>query len=325
MKRLLPTVFLLLAFALPFPSFGQASASPGAKPKPKPPAVGAPYRAFKDCPECPEMVPIPAGRFLMGAAPGEEERENLPGDFRNRSQPRYWVNVVSFAVGRYEVTRGQYRVFAEATGRSSEGCFVWTGRKFERDLSKDWRTPGYAQDDTHPVACVSWEDASAYVAWLSQKTGNDYRLLTEAEWEYAARAGTTTTRFWGDDGNMSCGDANGADLTIKAQVPGFSNSLAANCNDRYAYTAPVGSYRANAFGLHDMLGNVWEWTQDCWNENYHGAPTDGSAWMTGTCSRRVVRGGSWGLNPRYLRAAVRSWYTAAIRDSNVGFRVARTD
>ena len=301
----------------------QAAASPGAKPKP--PAVGAPSRAFKDCAECPEMVPIPAGRFVMGTAPGEVEREKLSEQFRNRSQPQYWVNVASFAAGRYEVTRGQYRAFAEATGRSSEGCRGWTGSKFERDLSKDWRNPGYAQDDTHPVACVSWEDASAYAAWLSQKTGKDYRLLSEAEWEYAARADTTTTRFWGDDGDMSCGYANGADLTAKAQVPGFDKFVLANCNDRYAYTAPIGSYRANAFGLHDMLGNVWEWTQDCWNVNYNGAPTDGSAWMTGNCSQRVVRGGSWFSDPQNLRAADRDRSTTANWVVNLGLRVARTD
>ncbi len=301
----------------------RAGASPG--PKPKPPTAGVPSRAFKDCAECPEMVSIPAGRFVMGSAPGEEERETLPEQFRNRSQPQYWVNVASFSAGKYEVTRGQYRAFAEATGRSSEGCFVWTGAKFERDLSKDWRNPGYAQDDTHPVACVSWSDATAYTSWLSDKTGKDYRLLSEAEWEYAARAGTTTTRFWGDDGNMSCGYANGADLTAKAQVPGFSNFWVANCNDRYAYTAPAGSYRANAFGLHDMLGNVGEWTQDCWNENYHGAPTDGSAWMAGNCSLRVVRGGSWYNNPLLLRAAYLFRFTATDRYVKFGFRVARTD
>ena len=299
----------------------QAVASPEAKPKP--PAEEAPARAFKDCAECPEMVVIPAGRFVMGAAPGEEEQENLPERFRNRSQPQHWVNVASFAAGRHEVTRGQYRVFAEATGRSSEGCFVWSGNTFEVDLSKDWRNPGYAQDDTHPVTCVNWQDASAYVAWLSQKTGKDYRLLTEAEWEYAARAGTTTRRFWGDDGNRSCGYANGADLTTEAQVPGFTNFSVANCNDRYAYTAPVGSYRANAFGLHDMLGNVWEWTQDCWNDNYHGAPADGSAWMTGNCSQRVARGGSWFDIPRILRAAFRN--ATSFRAFDAGLRVARTD
>ena len=226
---------------------------------------------------------------------------------------------------KFEITRGQYRAFADATGRSStDGCFVWTGTKLEKDQSKDWRNPGYTQDDPHPVACVSWDDAKAYTVWLSQKTGQEYRLLSEAEWEYAARAGTTTRRFWGDDGDQSCGYANGADQTTKAQVPGWK-FLIANCNDRYAYTAPVGSYRANAFGLYDMLGNVGEWTEDCLNENYTNAPTDGSVWTTGNCSRRVVRGGSWHFNPRSLRSAFRSGITTAVRSLNIGFRVARTD
>ena len=285
----------------------------------------SPGTVFKDCPDCPEMVVIPAGRFVMGAAPGEEESEKLQDSFRNRSQPQHGVDVASFSAGKFEVTRGQFRAFSEATGRSStDGCFVWTGAKFEKDLSKDWRNPGYAQDDPHPVSCVSWDDAKAYTAWLSQKTGKVYRLLAEAEWEYAARAGTTTRRFWGDDGDRSCGYANGADQTTKAQVPGW-NYLIANCNDRYAYTAPVGSYRANAFGLYDMLGNVWEWTEDCWNENYTNAPTDGSVWTTGNCSQRVVRGGSWNYFPQYLRAANRIRNTSAFRFSSYGFRVARTD
>ncbi len=280
---------------------------------------------FRDCADCPEMVVIPAGRFVMGTAPGEEEREELSDQFRNRSQPRHGVDVKSFSAGKFEVTRGQYRVFAEASGRSSDGCFVWTGAGFEKDPTKDWRNPGYAQDDLHPVACVSWDDASAYVRWLSQKTGRNYRLLTEAEWEYAARAGTTTTRFWGDAGNMSCGYANGADLAAAAQVPGASNWYVANCNDRYAYTAPVGSYRANAFGLYDMLGNVWEWTQDCWNGNYSGAPTDGNAWAAGDCFLRAVRGGSWEDAPLGLRAAYRVGSPTVIRVYIRGFRVARTE
>lgn len=301
----------------------QAAASPGAKPKP--PALVVPSGPFKDCAECPEMVPIPAGQFLMGATPGEEERENVPMQARNRSQPQYWANVGSFAVGRYEVTRGQYRVFAEATGRNREGCSVWTGSKVDLDLSKDWRNPGYPQDDTHPAVCVSWEDASAYVRWLSQKTGKDYRLLTEAEWEYAARAGTTTTRFWGDNSNMTCDYANGADLTLKAMPPGLSNDTFANCNDSYIVTAPVGSYRANAFGLHDMLGNVAEWTQDCRSDNYHGAPTDGSARMTGDCSGRMVRGGSWGEGPSGMSSAYRFEGPPALRNFRLGFRVARSN
>ncbi len=269
------------------------------------------------------MVNIPAGRFVMGAVPGAEERENLAAQFRNRSQPQRELNVPRFSAGKFEVTRGQYRVFAAATGRSSNGCFVWSGTAFEKDPVKDWRNPGYAQDDAHPVACVSWDDASAYVRWLSQKTGNHYRLLTEAEWEYAARAGTTTSRYWGEDGSSACGYANGADLTAAAQVPGASTWGFVDCDDRYAYTAPVGSYRANAFGLYDMLGNVGEWTQDCWNGNYNGAPTNAHAWATGDCSLRVVRGGSWDDAPAGLHAAYRVGSPTVIRVYGRGLRVAR--
>ena len=284
-----------------------------------------PGTVFKDCADCPEMVVIPAGRFLMGTAPGEEEREALAEPFRNRSQPQHGVDVQRFSAGKFEVTRGEYRLFVEATGRSSDGCFVWSGTAFEIEKTKDWRNPGYTQDDRHPVTCVSWDDAGAYVRWLSQKTGKAYRLLSEAEWEYAARAGTTTMRFWGDDGNMSCAYANGADATAEAQLPSARNWAAAACNDRYAYTAPVGSYRANAFGLYDMLGNVGEWTQDCWNANYSGAPTDGSAWAAGDCALRAVRGGAWDDGPVGLRAAYRVGSPTIIRLYSRGFRVARSD
>lgn len=280
---------------------------------------------FTDCADCPEMVVIPGGRFLMGAAPGEEERENMLEEFRNRSQPQRTVAVKRFSAGKFEVTRGQYRVFAEATGRGSDGCFVWTAYGFEQDASRDWRNPGYFQDDTHPVVCVSWDDASAYVKWLSQKTAKRYRLLTEAEWEYAARAGTATTRFWGDDGNRSCEYANAGDVSTRARVPGAGTWSVADCNDRYAYTAPVGRYRPNAFGLHDMLGNVWEWTEDCWNGSYSGAPADGSAWTAGDCSLRAVRGGSWEDAPMAVRAAYRVGSPTVIRVYIRGFRVARSD
>jgi formylglycine-generating enzyme len=288
-------------------------------------AVAQDRTIFKDCTDCPEMVVIPAGRLVMGTAPGEEEREGLAAEYHNRSQPQRAVNVGRFSAGKFEVTRAQYRAFAEATSRGSDGCFIWAGTDFEKDPAKDWRNPGFAQDDTHPVACVSWEDASAYVSWLSQKTGRTYRLLTEAEWEYAARAGTTTARFWGDARHASCDYANGADFTTRTQVRGAIDWQIADCNDRHAHTAPVGTYHANAFGLHDMLGNVWEWTQDCWNENYTGAPTDGSAWVTGNCFLRVVRGGSWEDNPLGLRAAYRVGSPVVIRVHARGFRVARDD
>jgi formylglycine-generating enzyme required for sulfatase activity len=284
-----------------------------------------PGTAFRDCVQCPEMVVIPAGSFLMGAAPGEEERESMDDAFRNRSQPQRRVDVRSFSAGKFEVTRGEYRLFVEATGRSHDGCFVWAGSGFEMDRTRDWRNPGYVQDERHPVVCVSWDDASAYVRWLSEQTGKTYRLLNEAEWEYSARAGTVTVRFWGDDGNAGCTYANGADVTAGAQVPGANNWPLAPCNDRYAHTAPVGSYSPNAFGLYDMLGNVWEWTQDCWNGNYAGAPSDASAWAAGDCSLRAVRGGSWEDAPVGLRAAYRVGSPNVIRVYIRGFRVARTD
>jgi len=266
---------------------------------------------FKDCDDCPEMVVVPAGQFVMGASSGEEERENLPKELQDRSQPQHRVDVRRFAAGKFSVTRAQYEVFVNATGRKSDGCYVWTGSKWEIDLGKDWRNPGYAQDERHPVACMNWDDASAYVQWLSQKTGKSYRLLSESEWEYAARAGTTTYRYWGDDGNMSCAYANGGDQAAKTQVPGASNWAVASCNDGYAHTAPVGSFQPNRFGLYDMLGNIWQWTQDCWNGNYSAAPTDGS-------------GGSWYNGTRYLRSSSRYGFTTAGRDSRGGFRVAKT-
>ena len=281
-----------------------------------------PAGAEKDCAHCPEMVVVPAGRFVMGAAPAEEERTLLPEGFRNRSQPLRSVDITRFAVGKFEVTRGEYRIFAEATGRAGNGCWFWSGKDFESDPAKSWRNPGYAQDDAHPVTCVSWEDASAYVAWLSQQTGRKYRLLTEAEWEYAARAGTTTTRYWGDDASVTCNYANGADRSSAALVPGAGEWYVADCDDRHAYTAPVGRFRPNAFGLHDLLGNAEEWVEDCWKPDYTGAPADSSAVAAGDCSMRAVRGGSWIDSPIGVPAAYRVGSHVTIRVSRRGFRVA---
>ena len=269
------------------------------------------------------MVVIPSGDFLMGTGPGEEERENLAAEFRHRSEPQRRVKVGRFAAGRFEVTRGQYRLFAEATRGSGDGCFAWVDADFVLDRKRDWRNPGYPQDDTHPVSCVSWQDASAYVRWLSQRTGRSYRLLSEAEWEYAARAGSATPRYWGDDGNMQCAYANGADRTIEARAPAAGALGIADCSDGYAHTAPTGSYRPNAFGLHDTLGNVGEWTQDCWNDNHDGARTDGRAALTGDCALRAVRGGSWDDAPTGLRAAYRVGSPTTVRLYSRGFRLAR--
>ena len=278
--------------------------------------------AARDCDVCPDMVSVPAGRFVMGAAPDEEERENLAAEFRGRSRPQRTVEIRAFRAGRVEVTRGEYRAFAESTARKAHGCFAWNGSEFELEARKSWRDTGYAQDDGHPAACVSWEDASAYVAWLSARTGKRYRLPSEAEWEYAARAGAATPRFWGADANAACAYANGADRSTQARVAFAAAWSAAECEDRHAYTAPVGSFRPNAFGLHDMLGNVAEWTQDCWNADHAGAPSDGSARTTGDCALRTVRGGSWEDGPVGVRSAYRVGSPTTIRVWTRGFRVA---
>lgn len=302
----------------PVTDHAQLSAS-SAEPSAAPPPDGL----FRDCADCPQMIVIPAGRFLMGAAPGEEKREDLAEEFRHRSEPQRQVIVERFAAGRFEISRGEYRVFAATTGRSTDGCFVWAADRFELDRRRHWHDPGFAQDDSHPAVCVSWQDADAYTRWLSQRTGKSYRLLSEAEWEYAARAGSATSRYWGDDGNMACAYTNGADRATAARAPGAGAFGFASCDDGHAYTAPVGRFRPNAFGLHDMLGNVGEWTQDCWNDNYDGARTDGRAVLTGDCGMRAVRGGSWDDAPTGLRAAYRVGSPTTVRLYSRGFRVAR--
>jgi formylglycine-generating enzyme required for sulfatase activity len=181
-----------------------------------------------------------------------------------------------------------------------------------------------------PAVCLNWNDAKAYVAWLERKTGKAYRLLTEAEWEYAARARTEPDAYprfsFGDDEKDLCRYGNGADQTAKSSVPGITWTVAP-CNDGYAYTSPVGSFTANGFGLFDMQGNARQWTEDCYNDNYTGAPSDGSVWTSGDCSRRVGRGGSWIGSPWILRAAFRyrnSTDLTDFRDNLAGFRVGRT-
>jgi formylglycine-generating enzyme required for sulfatase activity len=257
----------------------------------------------------------------MGAAPGEEERERLSDEFRHRSAPQRPIRVPGFLAGRHEITRGQYRAFAQATGRSSDGCFVWTDSGFELQRNRDWRAPSFPQDDSHPAVCISWDDAQAYLAWLRARTGRSYRLLSEAEWEYAARAGTTTARFWGDDAQGSCRYANGADLSAQRQVPGTIIQDYVRCDDRHAYTGAVGSYLPNAFGLYDMLGNAWEWVQDCWNPDYANLLPGAEAQSSGDCSMRVVRGGSWDDSPTALRSAYRVGSPTTVRVYGRGFRV----
>lgn len=279
--------------------------------------------AYRDCDICPQLVRLPAGEFLMGTGFDEEARERLGDEFLHRSQPQRRVRVAAFSIGRAEVTRGEYRRFVEATGHPGGGCFVWAGSEHRLDPGTAWHRPGFPQDDRHPVTCVSWEDAVAYLDWLSRSTGKRYRLPSEAEWEYAARAGTDAPRFWGVDGHAACAHANGADIRLRTTLGSARDWDAADCDDGHVHTAPAGSYRANGFGLHDMLGNAAEWTADCWNPDYRNAPADGRARADGDCWMRAVRGGAWDEGPAGLRAAYRVGSPVVIRVYTRGFRVAR--
>jgi formylglycine-generating enzyme required for sulfatase activity len=285
-----------------------------------------PGSVFQDCSNCPQMVVIPPGQFAMGSMQAETDGEGARADQVSDERPQHKVRIgSSFALGRYEVTRGQFAAFVAATGYKAEGgCIHWTGEEWDLDKALSWRNPGYPQSDEHPVVCVSWNDAQAYVAWLSGFSGKSYRLPAEAEWEYAARAGTTTARYWSNERAETCTYANVSDATAASQ-PGSAreDSDSFSCSDGYAFTAPVGSFAPNRFGLYDMLGNVWEWTDDCANRSYGGAPQDGRAWHAGDCSKRVSRGSSWQGNSWRVRSAYRNRGSAAERVEVTGFRVAR--
>ncbi len=228
----------------------------------------------------PAMVSIAGGSFSMGC--GAPDNACLDAE-----KPVHTVNVKNFKLSRHEITFDQYDAFASATRRT-------------RPDDKGW-----GRGD-RPVINVSWEDANAFVTWLARETGEPYRLPTEAEWEYAARAGTSTVYLWGNEIGF-----------------GLANCTGCGSNFDGDRTSPVGTFAANRFGLHDMHGNVWEWVQDCWQEGYASAPSDGSARLTGNCSSRILRGGSWLNNPSYLRVAYRNWLSSNLRDVNTGFRVAR--
>jgi formylglycine-generating enzyme required for sulfatase activity len=262
---------------------------------------------------------VPAGAFAMGSPDHEDARDSNEGPQRQVTIGR------AFALGKVEVTVAQFAAFVQETGYDTGiTCDIWLDGKWAERGGYSWQNPGFPQGGAHPAACLSWDDAKAYLAWLTAKTGKTYRLPTEAEWEYAARAGAATTFHFGNDRNAYCRYGNGADQTARAEVPGAERWSVLACRDGHAYTAPVGSFAANAFGLYDTLGNVFEWVEDCWNDSFAGAPMDGSAWVSGDCSIRVQRGGAWGYPPDYLRTAVRGRQPHGYRYVNAGMRVART-
>jgi formylglycine-generating enzyme required for sulfatase activity len=271
----------------------------------------APGTVFSDCPTCPSLTVLPAGRFRQGSA-------DTSGSSTVR--PLHWVAITHpFAMSTSAVTVDQFRAFATATGRDMQGCDIYDGH-WKHQAKNSWQNPGFEQSGTHPVTCTSWSDAKAYAQWLSDQTGHRYRLPSASEWEYAARAGSEAVQPWSANGSDACANANVADLSAARRYPGW---VAFACNDGYVFTAPVGSFKASAFGLNDMLGNVFQWTEDCWNPSYKGAPIDGSARGDGNCSEHELRGGSWFSSPGYVRADYRNHFATNYRTSSVGIRLAR--
>jgi len=276
-------------------------------------APRAPGTAFRDCENCPEMVVIPAGSFVMGTP---AEAGTLAIQIPH-----------AFALGRNEVTRGEYARFIADSGHEPRpGCRNWDPElaRFNDDARRSWQNPATPVEpvDDHPVTCVNFADARAYVEWLARETGERYRLPSEAEWEYAARSGTTTQRPWGDAPEDGCEFANTYDVTADAAYRlGWPH---AGCRDGFADLARVGLLQANSFNLHDMIGNVQEWVQDCATDSFIGRPRDARAWeWLGGCKRRIQRGGSWLTPPDGSRSAYRVAASEGDRSDDTGFRIAK--
>jgi formylglycine-generating enzyme required for sulfatase activity len=310
MRPLLPTLLLV-------------AMQSGAQTAPTPPAPPS-----TDCKTCPELAQVPPGRFQMGSAPDAAELDAMTGE-----SPAIALEFTRpFLISKREITVGEFRRFVEATGAEpAPGCRIWLGGQWVRERDRSWRDPGLGQPprDDEPVVCVNWDDARAYAEWLSQQSGKRYRLPSEAEWEYVARGGTSFPRFWGEQDSredvalsLACDYANVYD-TSAVQALAFSWPNA-RCNDRAPALAPVGRYKPNAFGVHDIIGNAREWVMDCFTASYLGRPEDLRAWIwQGGCERKSVRGGSWASRPRDARAPARFAEPTGTRQSDLGFRVAR--
>jgi formylglycine-generating enzyme required for sulfatase activity len=267
-----------------------------------------PKDTFRECADCPEMVLIPTGEFMMGSPESEAERYIQEG-------PQHRVKIDRpIALGKLKVTRDQFEAFVRETNHSSgDRCYTIEGGEIEERLDRSFRSPGFVQEGNHPAVCVNWYDAKAYVAWLTKKTGKLYRLPTESEWEYAARAGTTTPFWWG--ASIS---------TEQANYDGTTTYAGGNKGENLQKTAPATNYKPNAWGLYQVHGNAFEWIEDCWNNSYSNAPADSSAALSGNCTRHVRRAGAWNYPAATLRAAYRDSRPASTRGSNMSLRVART-
>lgn len=261
-----------------------------------------------------KLVYIPSGEFMMGSNDSDPDEK-----------PIHKVKIAQgFYMGLHEVTRGQFKQFVEKTGYRTDAeregwSYAWKGSVLAKVHRASWQNPGYEQTDDHPVVCVSWNDAKAFCDWLIQEEGRTYRLPTEAEWEYACRAGTTTACQWGNNPDNGSGWCNAADLTGKGSFSIRSNFF--NWRDGYVYTSPVGQFKQNAFGLFDMHGNVWEWCSDWYDAEYYANSPSVDPKGPSTGEFRVNRGGSWASYPGSLHSAQRSVGVPDVRSIYIGLRV----
>ena len=293
-----------------------------------------PGETFKDCADCQTMVVVPAGSFVMGSSAQERAREGVPANFGDHEQPQVTITFARpFAIAATETTVAQFSRFVAATHRPiPPTCADYNP---ERDSwggtpgkVVNWQNPGFAQTDEHPVACISYQDAADYAAWLSKTTGHRYRMASEAEWEYVARAGTTTTRPWGDSVASICGKArimtSGTYQAVN-HSPGWTGELM--CGNPSRYTVPVASFAANPWHVYDMLGNLWEWVADCAAQDHARLPLDGSAQTAangGDCNRRIGKGGAFHSRVWLARPATRGeGLSGTARALASGIRVVR--
>jgi formylglycine-generating enzyme required for sulfatase activity len=310
-------LFLALAFLIAGPGMAPASAD-----------------EFQDCANCPIMVNLRAGSFLMGTAVEERLTDPRTGKPATSDGPQHQVTIKSpFAIGKFEVTVDQFAAFVAATDYRTNGpCMEFSPEaSFTISDQFNWENPGFEQAGNAPVGCVSYFDAVAYATWLSDTTGQDYRLPTEAEWEYAARAGSTGPYHWGTDRMKACAYANvrspGAHTISNRQLES-DRTDGFPCDDGMPLSSPAGHFRPNDFGLHDVQGNAWEWVADCNHKDYDGAPTDGSAWLDEIdakdgCQFGVIRGGSYLNLVERSSVTVRAGRPQSGRATNMGFRIAR--
>ncbi|WP_206955956.1 formylglycine-generating enzyme family protein [Trinickia acidisoli] len=305
---------MLLALTMPI-SAAVVSGSQG---------VLKPFEKFQDCDTCSEIIVLPAGKYMMGAT--EEEFRSVKSKYKvmyGDEVPRHEEHVASFAMAKFAVTRGQFAWFAKETGFQGKGCEIFNGKTWVNDANANWQNPGFKQTEDDPVTCVSWDDAQKYIAWLNSKlkeaAETAYRLPTETEWEYAARAGTVTAAYWGNDPQEQCQYENARDESARFLDSAIDH---ASCTDGYVYTAPVGSFKPNPWGLYDMLGNTSQWVQDCSRLGYYG-PVNLSL-SPNACKYRALRGTSWAGVPASVRSAMRAGMPENTRDSHYGFRLARS-